>query len=163
VFNTLFGESMSSRLFQRLREDRGLCYSVYSFRTYFTDVALWTIYASTAPSSTPELLEAINEELGRLHTDPPGESEIEDAKGQLKGNMVLAREDMENRMKRLFRQLHLTGEAVEYETSFRLLSEVNRRDILRLVEQRILPAQFDLLAYGSRRLRKITRRGYTFP
>lgn len=163
MFNTLFGDSMSSRLFQRLREDRALCYSVYSFRTYFTDIAMWTIYANTAPATLPELVEALNEELGRLHSDPPGQDEIEDAKSQLRGSMLLAREDMENRMKRLFRQAHLTGQAVEYETSFRLLREVQRKDILEFVRRRIDPAQFDLLAYGTRGLRKIPRRGYGFP
>jgi predicted Zn-dependent peptidase len=162
VFNTLFGESMSSRLFQRLREDRGLCYSVSSFRTYFTDVALWTIYANTIPSLVPPLLEAINEELGRLHSDPPADGEIEDAKSQLRGNMILAREDMENRMKRLFRQVHLTRRAIEYETSLKLLSEVSRQDILSIIDRRIVPQEFNLLAYGSRKLKPLRRRAFTF-
>jgi predicted Zn-dependent peptidase len=162
VFNTLFGESMSSRLFQRLREDRGLCYSVSSFRTYFTDVSLWTIYANTIPSLLPGLLEAINEELARLHREPPTDGEIEDAKSQLRGNMILAREDMENRMKRLFRQLHLTGTIVEYETSLELLGKIDRNDILSIIEKRIRPDSFNLLAYGSRKIKSLPRRSYTF-
>ena len=162
VFNTLFGESMSSRLFQRLREDRGLCYSVSSFRTYFTDVSLWTIYANTIPSLLPGLVEAINDELARLHREPPTEREIQDAKSQLRGNMILAREDMENRMKRLFRQLHLTGKAVEYDTSLRLLGQIGRQDIMSIIEKRIHPDNFNLLAYGSRKLKSLARQGYTF-
>jgi predicted Zn-dependent peptidase len=163
VFNTFFGESMSSRLFQRLREELGLCYSVYSFRTYFTDVALWTIYMNTVPGFVPAALEALNEELGRLCSSPPTEAELDDAKSQLKGNMVLAREDMENRMKRLFRQLHLTHRVVDYDTSFRLLEDVSRDDVLRIIEKRIHPGQFNLLAYGSRKLRKLSRNAYSFP
>jgi len=162
VFNTLFGESMSSRLFQRLREDQGLCYSVSSFRTYFTDVSLWTIYANTIPSLLPGLVEAINQELARLHEQPPTEREIQDAKSQLKGNMILAREDMENRMKRLFRQVHLTGTVVEYETSLELLRRIGRDDILSIIQRRIHPDNFNLLAYGSRKLDKLPRQGYTF-
>jgi predicted Zn-dependent peptidase len=162
VFNTLFGESMSSRLFQRLREDQGLCYSVSSFRTYFTDVSLWTIYANTVPSLLPILVEAINDELARLHREPPEQREIEDAKSQLRGNMILAREDMENRMKRLFRQLHLTGTVVEYDTSLELLSRISRNDILSIIEKRIHPDNFNLLAYGSRKLRTLSRHGYSF-
>ncbi|UCF99287.1 MAG: insulinase family protein [Spirochaetaceae bacterium] len=162
VFNTLFGESMSSRLFQRLREDRGLCYSVSSFRTYFTDVSLWTIYANTVPSLLPNLVEAINEELARLHEDPPSEQEIADAKSQLKGNMILAREDMENRMKRLFRQYHLTHGVVEYGTSLELLEAVGRREILSIIEKRIQPDHFNLLAYGSRKLKRLPRNAYSF-
>jgi predicted Zn-dependent peptidase len=162
VFNTLFGESMSSRLFQHLREDRGLCYSVSSFRTYFTDVSLWTIYANTIPSLLPDLVEAINEELARLHDDPPTAREIEDAKSQLRGNMILAREDMENRMKRLFRQLHLTGTVVEYDTSLELLRQIGRSDILSIVEKRIRPESFNLLAYGSGKMKELTRQGFSF-
>ena len=162
VFNTLFGESMSSRLFQRLREDLGLCYSVSSFRTYFTDVSLWTIYANTVPPLLSRLMEAINDELARLHQEPPTEREIQDAKSQIMGNMILAREDMENRMKRLFRQVHLTGRAVEYETSLELLGRIGRNDILSIIEKRIRPDSFNLLAYGSRKLKSLPRRGYTF-
>jgi predicted Zn-dependent peptidase len=162
VFNTLFGESMSSRLFQRLREDRGLCYSVSSFRTYFTDISLWTIYANTVPRLLPDLVEAINEELARLHDQPPTEREIEDAKSQLKGNMILAREDMENRMKRLFRQYHLTGMVVEYETSLELLRGISREEVLSIIQNRIHPDSFNLLAYGSRKLKNLPRQGFTF-
>ena len=162
VFNTLFGESMSSRLFQRLREDRGLCYSVSSFRSYFTDVALWTIYANTIPSMLPNLIEAINEELARLHSEAPTQQEIEDAISQLKGNMILAKEDMENRMKRLFRQYHLTHRAIEYDSSLRLLAEITREDILSIIEQRIQPQQFSLLAYGNKKIRRLPRSSYSF-
>jgi predicted Zn-dependent peptidase len=155
VFNTLFGESMSSRLFQRVREDEGLCYSVYSFRSYFTDVALWTIYASTVPETAPALLRAIEREVRRLGTEPPTVEEIEDAKSQIKGNLILAKEDMENRMKRLFRQHHLAGRTLDYNESFRLLSEVSRDDLVELVESRLHRHEFSLLAYGSRKLRKL--------
>jgi predicted Zn-dependent peptidase len=162
VFNTLFGESMSSRLFQRLREDRGLCYSVSSFRTYFTDVSLWTIYANTIPSLVPDLVESVNRELARLHDEPPSGDEIQDAKSQLKGNMILAREDMENRMKRLFRQFHLTGKAVEYDTSLELLAKIGRKEIHSIIESRIRPERFNFLAYGSRDIKGLQRRGFSF-
>ena len=162
VFNTLFGESMSSRLFQRLREDLGLCYSVYSFRSYFTDVALWTIYANTVPQTLPGLVRALEKEIGRLRAEPPTEGEIQDAQDQLRGNMVLSKEDMENRMKRLFRQHHLTGTTLEYEESLRLVSEVSREDLAHLIESRIRPEEFSLLAYGSRRLRKLPMKGFDF-
>jgi len=107
-------------------------------------------------------VEAINQELARLHEQPPTEREIQDAKSQLKGNMILAREDMENRMKRLFRQVHLTGTFVEYETSLELLQRIGRDDILSIIERRIHPDNFNLLAYGSRKLDKLPRQGYTF-
>ena len=66
VFSTAFGESMSSRLFQQLREKEGLCYSVYSFRTYYSDTGLWTIYANCTPALAPRLIESLARELKRL-------------------------------------------------------------------------------------------------
>lgn len=162
VFNTLFGESMSSRLFQHLREEKGLCYSVYSFRSYFTDAAQWTIYANTMPHSLPPLLDGLNEELGRLLLEPPGEKEVEDAKSQIRGSMILAKEDMENRMKRLFRQFHLTDRVLEHEQSLQLLAEVSREDVLGIIEERIRPDHFNLLAYGSKDLRRLNRKRFSF-
>lgn len=162
VFNTLFGESMSSRLFQHLREDQGLCYSVYSFRSYFTDAALWTIYANTAPQSLSALLEALNEELAGLRGTPPSEAEIENAKSQIRGGMILAKEDMENRMKRLFRQYYLTDRVSEHEESLALLAGIGREEVLGFIEEHILPDRFNLLAYGTKGIGKLGRRSFSF-
>jgi predicted Zn-dependent peptidase len=162
VFNTLFGESMSSRLFQHLRESKGLCYSVYSFRSYFTDAALWTIYANTTPQSLPALLEGLNEELARLHRDPPSEKEVAEARSQIRGGMILAKEDMENRMKRLFRQHHLTDRVVEHEESLALLASIGREDVIQFIEQHILPDRFNLLAYGSKGIDKLAPKAFSF-
>jgi len=161
VFNTLFGESMSSRLFQRLREEEGLCYTVYSFRSYFTDASLWTIYANTAPASLNALLEGLNGELRRLRSQPPSAAEVEDAKSQIRGGMILAREDMENRMKRLFRMHHLTERAVELEESMAMLAAVNREDAVRFADA-LRPDSFNLLAYGSRGIRRLNRKRFDF-
>jgi len=162
VFNTLFGESMSSRLFQTLREDKGLCYTVYSFRSYFTDVSLWTIYASTTPVTLAALLDGLDTELGRLRSEPPGEKEIQDAKSQIRGGMILAKEDMENRMKRLFRMHHLTERVVEHEESLAMLGQVGRDSVLRLVDELIRPESFNLIAYGSRGVRKLRLPAFKF-
>ena len=62
----------------------------------------------------------------------------------------------------LFRQYHLTGGAIEYDTSMRLLAEVTREDILSIIEQRIQPQHFSLLAYGSRKLKRLPRGSYSF-
>jgi predicted Zn-dependent peptidase len=162
VFNTLFGESMSSRLFQNLREGKGLCYSVYSFRSYFTDAALWTIYANTAPQSLPALLEGLNEELAKLRREPPSEKEVADARSQIRGGMILAKEDIENRMKRLFRQHHLTDRVVEHEESLALLADIGQEEVIQFIERHILPDRFNLLAYGSKGIGKLARKAFSF-
>ncbi len=162
VFNTLFGESMSSRLFQDLREDKGLCYTVYSFRSYFTDISLWTVYASTTPATLEALLDGLEGELGRLRTEPPTAREVEDAKSQIRGGLILAKEDMENRMKRLFRMHYLTDRVVEPEESMAMLAGVGREEVLRLVDQLIRAEAFNLLAYGSRGVRKLRLPAFRF-
>jgi predicted Zn-dependent peptidase len=162
VFNTLFGESMSSRLFQTLREDKGLCYTVYSFRSYFTDVSLWTIYASTTPATLSALLDGLDAELGRLRAEPPSLKEVEDAKNQIRGGLILAKEDMENRMKRLFRMHYLTDRVVEHEESLAMLEGVGQESVLRLVDALIRAEAFNLLAYGSRGVRRLRLPAYRF-
>jgi len=153
---------MSSRLFQNLREDKGLCYTVYSFRSYFTDVSLWTIYASTTPVTLAALLDGLDAELGRLRCEPPDEKEIEDAKSQIRGGMILAKEDMESRMKRLFRMHHLTERVVEHEESLAMLGQVGRDSVLRLVHELIRPESFNLIAYGSKGVRKLRLPAFKF-
>jgi predicted Zn-dependent peptidase len=162
VFNTLFGESMSSRLFQDLREDKGLCYTVYSFRSYFTDISLWTIYASTTPATLPALLDGLQAELARLRSEPPTALEVEDAKSQIRGGLILAKEDMENRMKRLFRMHYLTDRVVEPEQSMAMLEQVGREQVLQLVDDLIRAEAFNLLAYGSRGVRRLALPAFRF-
>ncbi len=162
VFSTLFGESMSSRLFQRLRENEGLCYSAYSFRTYYSDAALWTVYVNTEPHQVGRLLTALNEEFSLLHREPPQETEVADTKSQLRGNVILSREDMETRMKRLLRQYVITGRVLEHEEWFKILDTVSREDVAEVVKRLVQPEQFNLLAYGSSSVKDLKLKKYEF-
>lgn len=162
VFSTLFGESMSSRLFQKLREKEGLCYSVFSFRTYYSDINLWSIYANTPPDLASRVIISINRELKRLHSEPPTKKEVSDARGQLRGNLILSKEDMESRMKRLLRQYLITGNVLEYEESLSLLNKIKTVDVQEIVTEFIKPDHFNMLAYGSKRLKNFSPDGYNF-
>ena len=153
VFSTAFGESMSSRLFQQLREKEGLCYSVYSFRSYYSDTGLWTVYANCTPGLTLKLIDSLRRELDRLLREPLTAEEIADARSQLKGNLILSREDMETRMRRLVRQHLFGGRNLEYDESFRLLEKVTAEDVRRVVDEVVVPNRFNLLAYGGRRVK----------
>jgi predicted Zn-dependent peptidase len=153
VFSNAVGESMSSRLFQEIRETKALCYSISSYRTLYTDISLWTIYSNTAPETVSRLLEALNGELRRLLVEPLTEGEVADAKNHLKGTLILAKEDMEVRMKRLFRLHSLVYEIIEYDESIKLIDEVTRRRILRITDQLLRGSQFNLVAYGGKRIK----------
>lgn len=160
IFSTLFGESMSSRLFQRMRENEGLCYAVYSGRSYYTDAAGWSIYANTAPEAVNRFIEGLNDELKKIHDQPPGFQEIEDTKGQIRGNMILAREDVESRMKRIMRQYLLIGRVLDYKESLEILESISTDDINMVIDRLIKKNRFNLLAYGSRKIRDLKLQGF---
>jgi predicted Zn-dependent peptidase len=150
VFSTAFGESMSSRLFQRLREEQALCYTVYSFRTFYSDVGQWTVYANATPAQTGKLLAALDAELARLVREPLDEREIDDARSHLVGSMIVSREDMESRMKRLVRQHAMIDRVLEFDESVRMIRAVGAAEVQRFVASHVRSEAFNLLAYGSR-------------
>jgi predicted Zn-dependent peptidase len=160
VFSTAFGESMSCRLFQRLREELGLCYTVYSFRSFYSDTGMWTIYANCTPAQVGEFLAALDQELGRLLKEPLSAREIEDAKSHLVGSMILSREDMETRMKRLVRQHMMMGRVLSFEESVEALRAVSDPAVEQYARQCLRGEAFSLLAYGSRKITGM--RGFAF-
>jgi len=92
---------MSSRLFQEIREKRGLAYSVYSYISQFADSGLFGVYAGCAPGKVDEVLALTRDELGRVAAAGVNEEEVARGKGMLKGSLVLGLEDTGSRMSRL--------------------------------------------------------------
>jgi len=101
VLDNLLGSGSSSRLFQEIREKRGLAYSVFSYRNSFSETGAWGIYAGTSPGNTFELLEVIDTELDSLIQDGITPQELTRAKGFTRGSIVLALEEPSSRMSRL--------------------------------------------------------------
>ena len=95
---------MSSRLFQKVREDLGLAYSVYSSITSFADTGFMTVYAATRPGGVGELLRCICAELAAVKATEIDSSELEGAKDHLKGSLMLSLESSSSRMSNLARQ-----------------------------------------------------------
>ena len=98
VINTLLGGGMSARLFQKIREEKGLAYSVYSYPAAYKDAGLFTIYAGMNPSQMREVIKLICEEIMILKRDKITENELNKAKEQLKGNYILGLESTSSRM-----------------------------------------------------------------
>lgn len=90
VLNNAIGGGMSSRLFQEIREKRGLAYSVYSYHSSHADSGLFTIYAGTAPKQTKEVLDLTKEVLRDLAVNGLSEDELRKGKEQLKGSLILS-------------------------------------------------------------------------
>lgn len=101
ILNNLLGGSMSSRLFQSIREERGLAYSVYSYQTTYRDTGLLTVYAGTKPDNVNEVLELIWKNMIILREEGVSETELHKAKEQLKGNLLLGLESSSSRMSRM--------------------------------------------------------------
>jgi predicted Zn-dependent peptidase len=103
VLNHILGGGMSSRLFLKIREERGLAYSVYSFRLSHSDTGGWGVYVGTTPEFTETCMELIQEEIAAIASDGITADELDRAKGSLRGGLALSTEDPNSRMVRLGR------------------------------------------------------------
>jgi len=101
VLNAALGGGMSSRLFQEVREKRGLAYSVYSFNSQHADIGVWGIYAGCLPAKADDVLAICLEEVVKVCEDGLTPDELDRGKGQLRGSMVLGLEDPASRMTRI--------------------------------------------------------------
>ena len=101
VLNTALGGGSSSRLFQEVREKRGLAYAVYSFASSYSDAGVVGVTAGTLPEKAPEVLSVVREQLALVAQDGITEEELIRGKGQLRGGLVLGLEDTASRMSRL--------------------------------------------------------------
>jgi predicted Zn-dependent peptidase len=101
VLNAAFGGGMSSRLFQEVREKRGLAYSVYSFSAQHADSGMWGIYVGCLPAKADEVLAICAEEITRVADGGLTDAELARGKGQVRGSIVLGLEDPSSRMSRL--------------------------------------------------------------
>ena len=101
VLNAAFGGGMSSRLFQEVREKRGLAYSVYSFSAQHADTGVWGVYVGCLPSKADDVLAICREEIDKVIAGGLTAEELERGKGQLRGSIVLGLEDPSSRMSRL--------------------------------------------------------------
>jgi predicted Zn-dependent peptidase len=101
VLNSALGGGMSSRLFQEIREKRGLAYSVFSFSSQHAEAGLWGIYAGCLPAKADEVLDICRDEVAKVIADGLTDEELDRGKGQLRGSIVLGLEDPSSRMSRL--------------------------------------------------------------
>ena len=116
----LLGGGMSSRLFQRVREELGLAYSVYTFQSFHADTGMHGVYVATAPDTAADAANAIREELARVAREGIPRAELEQGKSQLKGQVTLSMESVSSRMYR-------AATAELYGEPFRALDEVLTR------------------------------------
>jgi len=129
VLNSVLGGGMSSRLFQEIRERRGLAYSVYSFAPSYSDAGLFGLYAGCTPGNAGDVARLMLDELAGLATDGITDDERRRALGQLGGAAALALEDSDTRMNRLGRAEITTGEFVDLDASLERVEAVTSDDV----------------------------------
>ncbi|MEM9682555.1 MAG: insulinase family protein, partial [Pseudomonadota bacterium] len=123
-----------SRLFQEIRERRGLVYSIYSFASYYSDSGLFGIYAGTGGDEATELMEAICSEIARL-PHSLGEEELQRTRNQLKAGTLMSLESTGSRCDQLGQQTLVFGAPVPLEEQVRRIEAVDSDSIVRVAER----------------------------
>ena len=135
VLNQLLGGGMSSRLFQEIREKRGLVYAVYSYRAAYLEAGLLGIYAGTSPARATTVLQLIDQELDRLLQEEIPDHELAVARGHVKGSLVLSLEESSSKMSRIGRSQLIHGEVLTLAELVERTAAVTAADVRRVIER----------------------------
>jgi len=147
ALNHVLGGGISSRLFQEIREERGLAYSVYSYREGYADTGLLALYAGTAPARATEVLELLHREVDRIVKENITAKELELAKGHVVGSLALSLEDTGARMSRIGRSVLVHGKVPSIEDVVGHAQAVTLDDVARVID-RVLAGQRVLAVVG---------------
>jgi len=147
IVNAAIGGGMSSRLFQEVREKRGLAYSVYSYHSQYAEAGLFAAYAGTTPARAREVLDLVREQLADVADGALSEEEFERAKGHMKGSLVLSLEDPSGRMSRLGKSEISHGEILTVNQILQRIESVTLDDARR-VAKRVLSQPLALAMLG---------------
>ena len=135
VLNSILGGGMSSRLFQEIREKRGLVYSTYSFASSYADTGYFGMYAGCAPAKVSQVIGLLSAELEKLAEHGVSEAELAKALGQLSGGIVLGLEDSGSRMSRLGRAELVTGQFLDLDESLERIRKVTAAEVQDLARE----------------------------
>jgi predicted Zn-dependent peptidase len=144
VLNALLGTGASSRLYQKVREELGLAYEVYSDSVAYSDAGVWMVYAGTDVSSVPQLTEAVLGELRQLKAEPPSEDELRRAKDQIRSSALLGLESTSHRMGSLAHQEMEFGRQFSLEERLRRVEQVSAENVQELAELLFRPEHLTL-------------------
>ena len=157
LLNSILGGGMSSRLFQAVREERGLAYSIYSELNPFRDTGSLAVYAGCALANLREVLALTLAEFTRLKAEPVTAEELDRARNQTKGNMVLGLESSSSRMSSLARQQMYWGRFFSLDEITAEIDRVTAADLQRLARKLLQPESLALTLLGNLGPLKLTR------
>jgi len=148
VLNTLLGGGMSSRLFQSVREEAGLAYSVYSVPDFFRDAGMFSIHMGVSPERGREALRRTREELERLRAEGPGAEEVEAARRQVRGSLVMDYESISTRGNLLANEEIYHGRYLTLDQQVERIVAVTRDQVMDAAQRYLDPSRFGLTAFG---------------
>lgn len=134
ILNNILGGGMSSRLFQNIREERGLVYSIYSYPTTYCDAGLFSIYAGTNPDKADEVTGLIHEELDRILMDGISEGEMTRSKNQLRGSFLLSLDSVTGRMTSMGKSRLIGGLIKTPEEILKSIEKVSYTDVMEMAQ-----------------------------
>jgi predicted Zn-dependent peptidase len=149
VLNTLLGGGMCSRLFQEIREKRGLAYSVYSFQASYLDAGMLGVYVGTGREAVTDVIELIAENFTRLKEEDVSEEELRIAKEQLKGNLLLSTESTGSRMSKLAMNEIYFGRQLDLDDVIEEIDRVNAADVRAISEDLFRTEYLGLTVLGD--------------
>ena len=149
VVDQVLGGGMSSRLFQEVREQRGLAYSVFSYRSAYEETGSLAVYCGTSPERVDEVLDVVNGELDRLVADGGvSRGELERAKGHMTGSLALSLESSSSRMHRIGRAELTLGEVPDIDEVVERVEAINDDDVARVIDRVLSSASRTLAVVG---------------
>ncbi len=149
LFTNLFGGSMSSRLFQRIREEEGLSYSIFSTSTQYSDTGAALTYAAVSPENTFGIIDLVNDELAKIKRDRISKSEIRRAKDNIKGSIVLSVEDISSRMFRLGKALLVDKKVLTIDEILKRIEDVEQKKINEMQDRYFNPETMSIVVLGD--------------
>ncbi len=148
LLNTILGGGMSSRLFQEIREKRGLAYAVYSYLSLYLDAGSLVIYAGVSEDNARKTIDLILKELYRIKREPVKGDELKIAKEQLKGGMLLGLESTENRMSKLAKDEMYFKRQVPVKEIIKEIEKITAGDIMELADKMFTDGSIGMVAMG---------------
>jgi predicted Zn-dependent peptidase len=155
VLNSVLGGSVSSRLFQEIREKRGLAYSIYSFLSGYSDGGTMTVYAGTRAREVERVLDLIRREIRRMAAHGIERAELKRTKDQMKGSLMLSLESSHSRMNKLAKDELITGAHTSLEEMLSDIDAVTGQRVAHVAQELFAPGTMAITALGPLSSRQI--------
>ncbi len=149
ILNNVVGGSMSSRLFQKIREEMGMAYSVFTYPALYRDTGMYGVYAGTMADNAQKVTEMILQELSIVKRDGITQDEFLQSKEQLKGSMILSLESTSSKMSAIGKALLLTGNVYSDEEVLRMIEDVKYEEVMEVADYCLDLQNLTLTGVGS--------------